>query len=172
MRFQAGTKWFGNDDRSGRVAKSERPAPAADCIPRPTCLSLASSTSFERREGAGNAGCFSRTHSLMYEWTRYMSAVITGPSKHRHSLRNGVNACFAPSPVSMTLLVTVALGFVIRGLSTSPVAPGPHAFVVRINTVRPCKGLHAARSVHCIPRSTFGDDWPNAPLHRGRTRRV
>jgi hypothetical protein len=26
--------------------------------------------------------------------------------------------------------------------------------------------------VHRIPRSTSGDDWPNAPLHRGGTLRI
>jgi hypothetical protein len=43
-------------------------------------------------------------------------------------------------------------------------APGPHALAVRITS-------HVRRGdrVHCIPRPTSGDDWPNAPLGRGGT---
>jgi hypothetical protein len=31
-------------------------------------------------EGAGNAGCSSHTHSLMYGWKKYMSLFTTGPA--------------------------------------------------------------------------------------------
>jgi hypothetical protein len=37
-----------------------------------------------------------------------MSVVTTGEAEQRHSLRNGFVGCFELSPVSMTLLVTVA----------------------------------------------------------------
>jgi hypothetical protein len=71
----------------------------------------------------------------------------------RPSLRDGLRLMNALSPVSMTLLVTVACEIITRRLSTSPGVPGPHAFAVRIRiarlTVRP-------RPSH--PRLTFRDD--------------
>jgi hypothetical protein len=42
----------------------------------------------------------------------------------------------ALSPVSMTLLVTVARKSSPRALDTSPGVPGPHAFAVRIDIAR------------------------------------
>ncbi len=37
------------------------------------------STALEKqKEGAGNAGCFSHTHSPMYQWKKYMSVFTTG----------------------------------------------------------------------------------------------
>jgi hypothetical protein len=43
-----------------------------------------------------------RTHSLACDVKKHTSVVTTGKPKHRHSLRDGVNGCFALSPVSMT----------------------------------------------------------------------
>jgi hypothetical protein len=72
------------------------------------------SPTLEKREGAGNAGCFSHTHSLMCEGRKHMSVVTTGQPKHRHSLRDGVSGLFACSPRRDRALLSPSP----RGLST------------------------------------------------------
>ncbi|SRR5579871_830187 len=54
-------------------------------------------------------------------------------------------------------------------LSASPGAPGPHDFAARKPPFVRAKDCTQVARVHRIPRSTSGDDWPNAPLHRGGT---
>ena len=44
-------------------------------IPAARCARVLRAT---LEEGAGNAGCFSRTHSLMCKWKKHMSVVTTG----------------------------------------------------------------------------------------------
>ena len=86
---------------------------------------------------------------------------IQGNFAPKHSLRDGVNACCALSPVSMTFLVTVACRTIICRLDASPAASGPHDFALhQILFVRTKNRALNTFSVHRIPRPTFRDDWP------------
>jgi hypothetical protein len=67
----------------------------------------------------------------MCDENKHTSKYTTGETEQRHSLRNGFAGSFVISPVSMTLLVTVARGALPRALSTSPGVPGPHDLAAR-----------------------------------------
>jgi hypothetical protein len=94
--------------------------------------------------------------------------------KHRHSLRDGVNGLYRARPGETGFCVTVAQRIsarrarradVVRSASLAPAtrAPGPHAFAVRSRIAR-----LTMRSRPSHPASTFGDDWPYAPLQSRR----
>jgi hypothetical protein len=85
----------------------------------------------EREEGAGNAGCFSHTHSLMCGCKKHTSKFTTGQPLHRHSLRNGFNGLSARSPRRPGLLAAVVCEIVSRRLDPSVGGSGPHALAVR-----------------------------------------
>src|ERR1700751_852903 len=79
--------------------------------------------------------------------------------KHRHSLRNGVNGLSRARSGETDFCVTVtcvieaqAWHLPLGRLAHTPLPSACASFVWR----------HAR--VHRIPRSTSGDDWPNAPL--------
>jgi hypothetical protein len=94
---------------------------------RPSQMRIALAT----EEGAGNAGCFSHTHSLVCECKKHTSKFTTGQPLHRHSLRNGFNGLSARSPRRPGLLAAVAGEIVSRRLDPSVGGSGPHALAVR-----------------------------------------
>jgi len=67
------------------------------------------------------------------------------------------------SPVSVTLLVTVALRNVSQDLAPAQGCQDhtPLPSAATVHRLRTCR-------VHRIPRPTFGDDWPYAPLQSRR----
>jgi hypothetical protein len=87
--------------------------------------------------------------------------VTAGQPRHRHSLRDGVNAYSRALPGVRDLIVTVACKIIICRLSTSPGVPGPHAFAVRASAAR-----HTARSRPSPPAPNTRDD-REAPLFEG-----
>jgi hypothetical protein len=101
--------------------------------------------------------------------------VTAGQPRHRHSLRDGVNAYSRALPGVRDLIVTVACASRRVGpegptspicrLSTSPGVPGPHAFAVRASAAR-----HTARSRPSPPAPNTRDD-REAPLSRARDAR-
>ena len=74
---------------------------------RPT-PELCHNTSLERKEGAGNAGCAARTHSLACKQKRHASRSHHRSSRFtRHSPRNGFNGFLRALPGVRDVLVTV-----------------------------------------------------------------
>jgi hypothetical protein len=106
---------------------------------------------FFKSRAQGKPGA-SRTRSLACseKSTRAYSPQVQPES--RPSLRNGFNGVVLALPGVRDLLVTVVSGFVTRKLDASPGASGPHAFAVRIGTVRQAQRLAPdAACVHRIP---------------------
>ena len=98
-----------------------------------------------------------------------MSVVTTGKAEQRHSLRNGFDGCFVLSPVSMTLLVTVACGST-RKLSTSPGVPGPHDLAARCCIDRKAREAPDAATA-IASRPACRDDRAKRPSSWGRNAR-
>jgi hypothetical protein len=91
---------------------------------------------------------------------KHMSVVTTGSTgATRPSLRDGVNKLLRARLGETGFCVTVTLRIIFRKLSTCHEGARP---------TRLCRPHHTARltvlCVHRIPRPTFGDDWPYAPL--------
>src|SRR5262249_1911161 len=98
---------------------------------RPSCC-----TDHPRKtEGAGNAGCLAAPAASCAKGKHTRNSLQAKP-KHRHSLRDGVNAYLRALPGVHDLLVTVACEIITRRLGTSPGVPGPHDFAVRISRAR------------------------------------
>jgi hypothetical protein len=104
----------------------------------------------------------------------HASVVTTGQPKHRHSLRNGVNRLLRARPGETGFCVTVDCAsrrVGPEGLTSSEAQAWHLPLGRRAHTPLPSARVsfvwqHAR--VHRIPRSTSGDDWPNAPLHLRR----
>jgi hypothetical protein len=92
----------------------------------------------------------SRTHSLMYEWKKYMCVVTTGKADQPTFPAQWFTTYRARSPpVSTILLVTVVAGIAFRDLTPAQGCqdhtPSPSAFV-------PHALRHYLRPLHSIPR--------------------
>jgi hypothetical protein len=98
-------------------------------------------------KGRGRRECrvFSCTRSLVCEWKKHTSEVTTGTSRTSTFPAQWFSTYCALSPVSMTLIVTVASRIVSARLNTSPGVPGPHAFAVRSSRARRTR-CHVHRS--------------------------
>jgi hypothetical protein len=79
----------------------------------------------------------------------------------RHSLRDGFNGVLRALPGEPGFLAPITSRSYCL-LDTSVGVSGPHDFAVRIGIARLAKPTRPSQ-----PRLTFGDDWPQRPLHRG-----
>jgi hypothetical protein len=113
----------------------------------------------QKTEGAGNARCFSRTHSLMCSGRKHMSShyrLAVSPAFPARWFSGLLRAL----PGVHDLSVTVARRLVTCKLSTSPGGLGPHAFAVRGSRVSSC-----ACPSH--PKSNVRDDAPAPRVETG-----
>jgi len=128
----------------------------------------------QNKRGRRECRVFGCTRSLVCKGRKTHELVTTGKPKSSDIPCAMVLTLLRALPGVHDLLVTVAREISASGprgptsrsrkLNASPGASEPHDFVVRSV---PLVARHTR--VHRIPRSTSGDDWPNAPLHRGGT---
>jgi hypothetical protein len=112
-----------------------------------------------KEEGAGNARCMAAPIASYAIVKKHTSKSTTGKTGASAFPAQWFTSFCALSPVSMTLLVTVALRNVSHDLTPAKGrqdhTPSPSASMSHVRR---------QERVHRIPRSTFGDDWPNVPL--------
>ena len=95
-------------------------------------------------------------------------AVTTGSAgRHRHSLRNGVTAYTALSPVNGVCLPPLPGPHRQARMDATVAAPGPHGFAVRLLACRPVKH-HRTPQTAIAARASYRDDHdPSLLMARG-----